>query len=218
MIKNDSQLQRDIVEELRWDPQTSLCEIGVAVGDGVVTLSGSVASYAQKLAAERAAGRVAGVRAIAEDLSVNLDAPWMRTDVAIAHAAVDALRWDTQVPDDRMQVRVEDGWITLTGDVTWKFQSRAAEHAVRFLTGVRGLTNLVHVRTSASVAMVKSKIEEALERHAEIDARLIEVEAVDGKVTLKGSVHSWAERHDAESAAWAAPGVTAVDDRLTISA
>jgi osmotically-inducible protein OsmY len=217
MKKSDSQLQRDIVEELRWNPQTSTCEIGVVVKDGVATLSGTVKSYAQKLAAERAAERVGGVRAIAEDLSIKFDGSLSRTDTEIAHAVVNALRWDTQVPDDTVTARVENGWITLEGDAIWKFQSDAAERAVRYLTGVRGVTNLIRVRPRASAPVVKSKIEGALKRSAEVDSGRISVEASDGQVTLKGTVRSWAERRDAESAAWSAPGVTLVNDLLTVT-
>lgn len=216
MRKTDSQLQHDVVEELRWDPQTSKAEIGVAVKDGVVTVSGTVDTYAQKLAVERAATRVSGVRAMASDVVVKILGFVTRTDTDIAHAAVNALRWDSRVPDDRIRVKVADGWITLEGEATWKFQADAAERAVRFLSGVKGISNHVAVRSGASEKAVKAKIEAALKRSAELDAKRIEVEALDGKVTLKGTVRSWAERTDAENAVWAAPGVTQVDDLLTV--
>lgn len=215
-MKTDSQVQRDVVEELRWDPQTSNAELGVAVKDGVATLSGAVRSYAQKLAAERAAERVAGVRAIAEDLIVKLDGLGARTDTDIAHSVVNALRWDSRVPDDKLTARVENGWITLGGTVEWKFQSEAAERAVRYLLGVRGVSNLIQVRSSVSPSAVQTRIEAALKRNAELDAKRISVESKDGRVTLRGSVRSWTERRDAENAAWAAPGVTQVVDMITV--
>lgn len=217
-MKSDNQLQHDVVEELRWDPQTSKTELGVAVKDGVITLSGTVNSYAQKLAAEHAAERVSGVRAIAEDLNVKINGMAERTDTEIAHSVVNALRWDSRVPDDKITAKVENGWITLTGTAEWKFQSDAAERAVRYILGVRGVSNLIQVRASASASVVKSKIEAALKRSAELDAKRISVEAADGKVTLRGSVRSWTERRDAQNAAWAAPGVRQVEDWLTVSA
>jgi osmotically-inducible protein OsmY len=217
-MKSDTQIQRDVVEELRWDPQTSTAELGVAVKDGVATLSGAVRSYAQKLAAERAAERVAGVRAIAEDLTVKLDGLGTRTDTEIAHSVVNALRWDSRVPDDKLTARVENGWITLGGTVEWKFQSDAAERAVRYLLGVRGVSNLIEVRSPVSPSAVQSRIEAALKRNAELDAKRITVESKDGRVTLRGNVRSWTERRDAENAAWAAPGVTHVVDCITVGA
>jgi osmotically-inducible protein OsmY len=215
-MKSDSQIQRDVIEELRWDPQTSKTELGVAVKDGVVTLSGTVSSYSQKLAAEHAAERVSGVRAIAEDLSVKFGGLAARSDTDIAHAVVNALRWDTRVPEDKVTAKVENGWITLMGEVPWKFQSEAAERSVRYLSGVKGVTNLMRVTASASTTDVKSRIEAALKRNAELEARHLTVEARDGKVTLRGTVHSWRERREAENAAWAAPGVKEVDDRLLV--
>ena len=217
-MKSDSQLQRDVVDELRWDPQTSNTELGVAVKDGVVTLSGTVRSYGQKLAAEHAAERVAGVRAIAEDLIVKLDGFGTRTDTDIAHSVVNALRWDSRVPGEKITAKVENGWITLNGTTEWKFQSEAAERAVRYLLGVRGVSNLIQVRSAASSVTVKSKIEAALKRSAELDAKRISVEAMGSKVTLRGTVRSWTERRDAENAAWAAPGVTQVEDLIAVSA
>ena len=216
MIKSDSQLQRDVIDELRWDPQTSKTELGVAVKDGVVTLSGTVKSFAQKLSAERAAQRVSGVRALAEDLVVKLDGLGARSDTDIAHAAVNTMRWDTRVPDDKIKVKVENGLITLSGNVNWKFESEAAERCVRYLSGVKGVFNLIHVTSPVSTGDVKSRIESALKRNAELEARQVTVETFDGKVTLRGKVHSWAERREAENAAWAAPGVRQVEDQLTV--
>lgn len=216
-MKSDSQLQRDIFDEMRWDPQVGRAEIAVAVKDGVVTLNGAVGTYSQKVAAERAAERVSGVKAVADDLQVHLQGSGMRTDTEIAHAAVNALTWDTEVPDDQVIVKIENGWITLDGSVPYRFQSDAAERAVRFLFGVKGVINLIHVTPPVSTYEVKSKIEEAFKRSASIDSKQITVESLDGKVTLKGTVRSWAERRDAERAAWSAPGVKQVEDRILVS-
>ena len=217
-MKTDMQLQRDVIEELRWDPAVGRAEIGVAASDGVVTLSGEVDSFAQKFAAERAARRVAGVRAVAEEVGVKLRTTTKRTDTELAHAAVNALQWDTEVPDDRITVRVEDGWIALEGTVEWQYQRAAAERAVRYLTGVKGLANLITVKPRASVQDIRAKIETALKRTAELDAHAIQVEASHGTVRLTGRVRSWAERNDAEQAAWSAPGVSKVEDRLLVGA
>lgn len=217
-MKTDAQLQRDVIEELKWDPSVGRGEIGVAARDGVVTLSGQVDTYAQKYAAEAAAKRVGGVRAVAEDLLVQPPLTSTRTDTDIAHAALAAIRWDTEVPQDALTLRVENGWITLEGAVEWNYQKSAAERAVRYLTGVRGLTNLIVVRPDVSVSELRNKIEEALKRSAALDAKHIEVEAHEGSVVLSGKVRSWAERVDAERAAWSAPGVSNVEDRILIGA
>jgi osmotically-inducible protein OsmY len=217
MLKTDSQLQRDVIDELRWDPSVSSAEIGVATKDGVVTLSGQVESFAKKFAAIRAAERVGGVRAIAEDLVVSLPMSPTHSDVDVAHAVAATLRWDVQVPDDKTKSRVEQGWVWLEGEVDWQYQSAAAERAVRNLAGVRGVTNLLQVRKRPSIPDVKQRIESALKRHAELDAQQIRVETSDGKVTLRGRVRSWAERTDAELAAWSAPGVTKVYDELLVN-
>lgn len=216
MIKSDSQLQRDVIEELRWDPSIGRLEIGVAAQDGVVTLSGEVDSYSRKYSAVKAAERVAGVKAVAEDMSVKLPSRFMRSDTEIAHAIVESMRWDVDVPDEGVKARVEDGWVWLEGETEWQYQRSAAERAVRFLTGVKGVTNLITIKRRASAPDVKQRIESAIKRHAEEDANRILVEASDGKVTLRGSVRSWAEREDAEHAAWAAPGVTKVDDQIAV--
>jgi osmotically-inducible protein OsmY len=216
-MKSDSQLRADILEELAWEPGINESEIVVGVKDRVVTLTGYVASYAQKYTAERAVERVGGVRAVAADLQVKLASPYQRTDTDIAHAAVSALDWDIEVPEG-VKAKVEKGWITLEGSVHWQFQRAAAERAVRYLNGVKGITNLIAVTPKhASPVEVSQKIKDALRRNAEFDASRITVETADGNVTLKGKVRSWAERNDAETAAWAAPGVTHVDDRIEVS-
>jgi osmotically-inducible protein OsmY len=216
-MKIDTQLQRDVLDELKWEPSVRDAEIGVAAKDGVVTLSGTVQSFADKYAALKAAERVMGVQAVADDLMVKLPTSLVRSDTDVAHALVESLRWDVQVPDDRIKARVEDGWVTLEGDVEWRYQKDAAERAVRYLAGVKGVTNLIFVKPKkASPYEVSGKIKEALKRSAEVDADRIAVEATDGRITLRGTVRSWAERQDAERAAWAAPGVTLVDDKLAI--
>ena len=216
-MKTDSKLQSDIQAELRADPRVADAGIGVAVKDGVVTLTGNVPTYAQKYAAERAAERVSGVRAIAEELEIKLPTALERTDTDIAHAAANMLTWDIEVPDDKVKVKVENGWVTLDGEADWQYQKSAAERAVRYLTGVRGVSNLIRIKPRVSTYDVSQHIKDALRRTAETDANRIQVEAQSGKVTLRGSVRSWAERQDAERAAWTASGVTAVDDKLMIS-
>lgn len=216
-MKSDMQLHKDIVEELRWDPRVNEAEIAVGVKGGVVTLTGAVETYAQKYAADRVVERVAGVRAIAENLHVRVPGTLVKSDTEIAHSAINALTWDIEVPQDQVKVTVAGGWITLKGEVAWNYQKTAAERAVRYLTGVKGISNLIEVKPKASAAEVKTKIEAALKRTAEIDAKAITVEAKDGKVILKGRVRSWTERNDAERAAWAAPGVKEVDDQLSVT-
>ena len=217
MIKQDGQLQRDVIDELRWDASIGNSEIGVAAKEGVVTLTGQVDTYAKKYAAVRAAERVAGVHAIAEEINVVIPGALRRTDTDIAHAILNTFEWDVQVPQDRVKARVEDGWVWLEGEVDWQYQSRAADRAVRNLTGVRGVTNLLQVKTHVSAPDVKERIENALKRNAEVDSKKIKVEAFDGRVTLRGTVRSWSERRDAESAAWSAPGVSRVQDELLVT-
>lgn len=216
-MKSDLQLHKDVLDELRWDPRVNEAEIGVAAKDGVVTLTGSVPTFAQKYAAEKDVERVTGVRAIADDLHVRPSGTFLRNDTDIAHSAVNALAWDIEVPADKITTKVESGWITLMGEVDWNYQKTAAERAVRYLGGVRGISNLIEVKPKVTPQEVKTKIEAALKRNAELDAKRITVETSGAKVTLKGNVRSWAERTDAERAAWSAPGVKEVDDRLMVA-
>jgi osmotically-inducible protein OsmY len=216
-MKTDAQIREEIFSELKWEPSIRDVEIGVAVKDGVATLSGNVATFAQKFAADRAAERVVGVRAVADELDVRLSNAQERSDTEIAHAVANVLKWDTEVPDEKVKARVDKGWIWLEGDVEWQFQKQAAERAVRYLTGVKGVTNTIRVKpTLASPFEVSKKIKDALLRSAQFDAERIVVEAQEGKVTLRGTVRSYAERKEAERAAWSAPGVTEVDDKIAI--
>jgi osmotically-inducible protein OsmY len=217
-MRRDNELQRDIHDELKWTPSINDAEIGVAVKDGVVTLTGYVESWAQKYAAERVVERLAGVRAYADDLKVQVPSDFRRTDTEIAHAAADALAWNVELPAGTVKAKVEDGWVWLEGSVEWQFQKDAAARAICYLKGVHGVTNTITVKPKAAASYeVSRKIKDALRRNAEHDADRITVDAKDGKVTLKGTVRSWAERQDAEHAAWSAPGVREVDDRLVIS-
>lgn len=216
-MKTDLQLQRDVLEELKFEPSIREAEIGVAAKDGVVTLTGFLDSYAEKYSAKRTVERVGGVKAIADEIKVKLPGTYQRTDTEVAHAAVNALRWDIQVPDDRIKAAVAGGWIELEGEVVWQYQKWAAESAVRNLTGVRGVSNLITVKPNkASAYEVGEKIKDSLRRHAERDADKIMIEAKDGRVTLRGNVSSFAERRDAERAAWQAQGVTSVDDLIAV--
>lgn len=217
-MKTDLQLQRDVLDELKFEPSIREAEIGVTAKGGVVTLTGLVDSYAEKISAERTAERISGVKVVADEIKVKLPGSYQRSDTDIAHTVVNALRWDIQVPDDRIKAAVEDGWIDLQGEVEWQYQKWAAEGAVRNLTGVKGVTNLITVKPKkVSTYEVGQKIKDSLRRHAERDADRITVEAKDGRVTLQGTVSSFAERQDAERAAWQAPGVTNVEDMIAVS-
>ena len=217
-MRTDSQLQKDVIDELKWQPKTRDAEIGVAAKDGVVTLSGSVASYVQRFEAARLAERVNGVRAVADELQVKLPTTSVRTDTDIAHSAVTALKWNIEVPDTRITVRVQEGWITLHGDVDWRYQRTAAEETVQYLTGVKGVNNLITVKQPAvSPDVVRQQIADALKRSATVDAARVSVESKqNGTVVLRGTVRSWTERNDAERAAWATPGVAVVQDELAV--
>jgi len=215
-MKSDTQLQHDIIDELAWEPNVDATAIGVTVVDGVVTLTGQMRSLAEKWTAEHVAKRVAGVLAVANDIEVHLPGESQRTDADIARMALHALEWDVRVPHHHVTVAVSDGIVKLDGAVDTQHQKQAAEHVIRHLTGVKGVTNLLRVTATAAPADVKGRIKAAFQRSAVIDAQQIQVETRDGKVILRGRVRSWAERDTAEQAAWAAPGVTTVVDLLVI--
>jgi osmotically-inducible protein OsmY len=212
----DKTLRQFIIDELDFEPSIDAANIGVAVENGVVTLSGHVASYAEKIAAERAVQRVKGVKAIAQEIEVRYPNQTKRSDDEIAQRALNFLKWSVQVPADNIQVKVEKGWVTLSGTVPWQFQRLAAESAVRKLSGVHGVTNLIEIKPHVAASDVQRKIMDSLKRNAEVEADSIRVVVDNDKVTLEGEVNSWYERNLAERAAWSAPGVTSVVDRLTI--
>jgi len=216
-MKTDSELKRDVENELKWEPSVNEAHIGVTVKDGVVTLTGHVPSYAEKYGAEKAAKRLYSVKAVADELDVKLPGGSKRTDEDIAQTCVSAFKANYSVPDNKIKIVVNNGWVTLEGEVEWQFQRQAALNAVRYLTGVIGVANNITVKARVTPGDVKDKIEAAFKRNAEIDARRVSVETRDGKVILHGSVRSWAERDEAQEADWAAPGVTAVENQLAIT-
>src|SRR6202048_2250491 len=213
----DAEIRKNVEAELSFEPSINASEIGVAVKDGIVTLTGRVDSYWEKIAAEEAAARVSGVKAVANELEVRLPFSNERTDEDIARAAVNRLEWTIPVPKDRIKVKVSKGWVTLEGEVDWQFQKKAAEDAVRSLVGIKGVINHIEVKERPSTAEVKAKIEEALKRSAEGDASSITGATEGARVILKGTVRSWFEREEAERAAWRAPGVRSVDNRIVVS-
>jgi osmotically-inducible protein OsmY len=217
MMKSDSEIERDVKEELEWHPDLDATDIAVSVKTGVLSLTGFVKSYTDKYEAEAAAKRVAGVVGVANDLEVRLPSVDERPDPDIARDAVAALRSQLPISSEDIKVIVKNGWVTLEGEVEWQYQRQAAENAVRPIKGVKGVSNTILLRPSAEPSEVKRKIQEALRRSAEIDANRIEVEAHGSEVILKGTVRSWIEREEAERAAWAAPGVTKVEDRIVVS-
>jgi len=214
---DDTELRRRVLAELDWEPTIDAATIGVAAKDGVVTLTGSVASYAQKKNAERATKRVCGVKAVAEDLEIKLPGDVRRGDTDIAQSVLSAMRFNVSVPYEKIQLTVEGGWVTLDGEVEWQFQKTAAENALKYTMGIKGVTNRITVKPRVNAADVKAKIESAFTRHAQLDANKIKVEATDGKVVLRGSVRSWREKEDAEQAAWSAPGVSKVQSDVVVS-
>jgi len=216
LMRTDTDVQQDVLEELRWEPSLRNDDIAVAVRAGVITLAGYVDSFLDKWKAERVASRVKGVKAVANDLEVRLPTGSQRTDPEIARAVLDALRWNVWVPDERIRVKIEKGWITLEGETDWYYEREEAERAVRRITGVRGLTNLITVRSRPAPSDVKQRIKDALERGADFDADRITVEVDAEKAILRGTVRAYTEKRDAERAALNAPGVREVDNRITV--
>jgi osmotically-inducible protein OsmY len=215
-MKSDMVLQHDVMEELEWEPSIDASKIGVTAKEGVVTLSGSVPIYADKVEAERIAKSIGGVKAVANEIEVHIPGKSERNDTDIAAAAVNALKWHTSIPDDKVKVTVRNGWITLEGQVEWQYQRDAARDAVRFLSGVKGVTNSITLAAKPKPKDVRARIESAFKRSAQIDANHVRIEAHDGTIILKGKVSSWSERAEAERVAWIAPGVTVVDNRLAV--
>ena len=215
-MKTDLEIQKNVMEELKWQPSINSAEIGVAVNNGVVTLSGTVDNYAEKRAAEKAALTVAGVKAVAEDIEVNLGFNHKKTDAELAEAAVNALKWNVLVPNDKIKVTVDNGWVTTAGTVDWAYEQNAVRNAINSITGVKGVSNLVKITPRVNPVDVKKKISAAFERSATIDANNIIVDNIGNKVTLIGTVRSYAEKLEAERAAWNAPGVATVENNLDV--
>lgn len=219
MKKSDSQIQQDVIAELQYDPVIDASEIGVAVKDGIVTLNGRVDTFFKKSHVEAAVKRVSGVRGFAEEIEVNILSSSQRTDADIAKAAANALEWHVSIPHEKIKVKVENGWLTLEGELDWFYQKEAAEKAVQGLLGVKGVYNFIHLKQrEVSPREIKQKIKEALHRHAEMDANKIEVLTDGGKVTLTGTVDSDSEREDARAAAWRASGVFQVQNNIQVAA
>lgn len=212
----DEELRRHVLDALEFDPRIDASGIGVAASAGVVTLTGHVSSYSEKYDAERIVSHLKGVKGIAQDLEVRTALQQENSDDELARRAISSIGWNVSIPDDKIQVKVQQGWVTLSGHVGWHYQRAAAESAVRRLSGVKGVSNLISLEAGVPVADIKAHIQNALKRSAELEAGDIQVSVQDRKVTLTGTVRSWADRHTAELAAWSTPGVTGVDDRLDI--
>jgi osmotically-inducible protein OsmY len=216
-MRFDSEIERDVKDELQWDPDLDVTNIAVSVKDGVVTLAGYVKSYTDKYEAEAAAKRVASVRAVANDLEVRLPSVDERPDPDIARDAVAAIKSQLPISSEHIKVVIKNGWVSLEGQVEWQYQRQTAEKAVRRIKGVKGVSNLIQLRPRAQPEDIKRKIQEAFKRNAEVDANRIMVETNGSEVILKGTVRSWVEREEAERVAWSAPGVTKVEDRIAVS-
>lgn len=215
-MKTDNQIQKDVMDELKWQPFLNSSEIGVAVKNGIVTLSGTVDSFSKKLSAERAAKKVTGVKAIAEDIQIGVSPAYWRTDAEIAETVIDALKWHSFVPEGQLKVKVEDGNVTLEGEVEWDYQRSSAKNAVQYLSGVKSVFNLITIKPKLSALDLEHKILNAFRRNAAVDASKITVSTIGDKIILSGKVRSAAESDDAEDVAWEAPGVRQVENKLKV--
>jgi osmotically-inducible protein OsmY len=216
-MKTKSQLQQDVQEELEFDPAIDASQIGVSIKNDIVVLTGFARSYFEKSAAEQAAKRVSGVTAVANEIAVRLPGAFERDDVSIAHAALQALKWDVSVPDEKVKVSIANGWITLDGEVAFNFQREAATKAVENLTGVRGVTNRIAIKSAVRPVEVRDKIERAFKRAAHLEAERVRIDVSGDKVTLRGDVATWAEKADAAQAAWSIPGVAFVQNDIHVT-
>lgn len=214
--KTDADIKHDVLIELKYEPSVKTTDIGVLVKDGAVTLTGFTTTYGEKWDAVRATKRVSGVRAVADDIKVKLASSHDRTDGEIAASAADHLEWSTSVPNDKVDITVQDGWVTLVGKLEWWYQKNAAENAVIFLTGVKGVTNLITIKSKAAASEIESSIEKAFERTALLDSNKIKVKTSGNDVTLTGKVRTYAEKEEAERVAWAAPSVYSVDNKIKV--
>lgn len=215
-MKTDVQIQKDVMDEIKWDPFLSVTEIGVSVKNGIVTLSGNVNSYTKKIAAEKAAKRVSGVKIVAEDINVGISPDYRKTDTEIAEAVLNALKWHSAVQEEKIKIKVEDGIVKLEGEVEWDYQRNNAKIAIENLTGVRSVINLILVKPKISAADIEKRISAAFHRSATIDAEKVTASVSGNKVKLSGTVSSYAEKEEAERVAWAAPGVGSVESKLEI--
>lgn len=215
-MKTDMEIQKDVIDQLKWEPFLNASQIGVAVKNGIVTLSGQVDTYSKKVLAEKTVKKVLGVKAIAEDIQVGLSPAYKKSDTEIAEAVVNALRWHTMIPEDKIKVSVEDGNVKLEGDVEWEYQRNQAKTTIENLAGVRFVTNLIAVKPKITPYELQQKITSAFQRSANIDASKVSTEVLGSRVILRGKVRSFAEKEDAENAVWAAPGVVTVENKLVI--
>ena len=215
-MKSDIQIQKDVIEQLKWEPFLNASEIGVAVKNGIVNLSGQVDSYSKKLSAENAAKKIAGVKAIAEDIQIGVSPAYNKTDTEIAEAVVNALKWHSAVQEEKIKIKVENGSVRLDGEVEWEYQRINAKSAIENLTGVRSVINLITVKPVVTATDIQKKMSSFFHRSATIDSGKITAEVKGSKVILRGTVRSFAEKEDAETAAWNAPGVTSIESKLEI--
>ncbi len=216
-MKTDLELQKDVQDELKWEPKLYGTEIGVTAKSGIITLTGIVDSYSKKVAAEKATERIAGVKIVAQEIEVRLSTAGKRTDTEIAKAILDAFKWNESIPDDRIKVKVENSWVYLEGEVEWQFQKDIIKNAVEFLQGVKGVSNYISIKPKLNSKIIKENTRKALYRNAAIEAENIVLETIENKVILKGRVHSWYEKNEIEKAAWSAPGVVNVEDDLIVA-